>query len=137
MTDRLPDFIVVDDDEVNNMICEKVITRTIPGAVVISFTKPEAGLAFILSTFCDPDAGKATLLLDINMPTMTGWEFMNRFEKAGPVVKEKIFIYILSSSVNPVDKDRAANNNDVTGYIEKPLTPEFIKTLDINNLNNV
>ena len=129
MSDRRPRFIVVDDDPVNNSICRKVITRIFPNADVMTFTEPETGLAYIISTFSKPNVGRAILFLDINMPTMTGWEFIERFEKFGTTIKEQLYIYVLSSSVNSVDKEKAKHNRNIVDYIEKPLSLSIVESL--------
>ena len=67
------------------------------------------------------------LFLDINMPIMTGWEFMKEFEKLNTLIKDQIFIYILSSSIDQEDKLKAKNHPDVVDYIEKPLSAEILK----------
>jgi CheY-like chemotaxis protein len=66
------------------------------------------------------------ILLDLNMPIMSGWEFLERFEELDEIIKKQVKIYILSSSVDPRDKERAGKNKDVEDYIVKPLTKEIV-----------
>lgn len=124
---ELPDFMVIDDDPVNNKICSIIIHKQYPGKSIDSFTDPEAGLAFITKKYGVPDANKAILLLDINMPVLTGWDVLERFSKMDDNIKDKFKIFILSSSVDHYDKQKAKNNKLVSGYIEKPLTLAAIK----------
>lgn len=123
-------FIIVDDDPINNFITKRVITNIRPHADVITFTEPEEGLDYVLSTFTKPNDGKAILLLDINMPTMTGWQFMERLEHEGAIVGERLLIYILSSSIDAADKERAEVNPHIKDYIMKPLTAEGVLSFD-------
>jgi len=132
MQDKQLRIIIVDDDPINNMICKKVIIKTIPKADIISFTEPEAGLVYLLSMFENKQAAKAILFLDINMPTITGWEFIDQLVAGGIKINVQLFIYILSSSVNPTDKEKAKINNNVVDYIEKPLSVEVVKSLALN-----
>ena len=120
-------FIVIDDDPINNLLCSKNIKKNIQEADVITFTEAEKGLDHIKSFFNEPNIENAVLFLDINMPIMTGWEFMEEFEKLNFLIKNKIFIYILSSSIDQEDKLKAKNHPDIIDYIEKPLSPEFLK----------
>ena len=60
------------------------------------------------------------------MPTMTGWEFIEQYEKFRGEVKKQITIYILSSSVDQRDMDKAATNQHIKGFISKPLKREAI-----------
>ena len=122
-------FIVIDDDSINNLLCSKNIKKNIPDAEVITFTEAEKGLDYIKSNFSKPNMGSAILFLDINMPIMSGWEFMQQFEKVDTVIKNQISIYILSSSIHQDDKQKAKNHPDVVDYIEKPLSVEFLKNI--------
>ena len=61
------------------------------------------------------------ILLDLNMPLMDGWEFLEIFERDFPQFAERTKVYILSSSINPNDKDRAITEKGVCGFVEKPL----------------
>lgn len=127
-------FIVIDDDPINNLLCSMSIKKSVPDADVITFTEGGIGLDFIKSNFKDPNGGTAILFLDINMPTMSGWEFMDEFQNVEPVIKDQVFIYILSSSVSQVDKDKAKNHPDVIDYIEKPLLKDVLNAC-LNSFN--
>ena len=69
------------------------------------------------------------ILLDLNMPLMDGWEFLETFEKEFPQFAERTKIYILSSSINPMDKERAVREKGVCGFVEKPLDFDQIERL--------
>jgi CheY-like chemotaxis protein len=120
-------FIVVDDDFINNMLCRFIIETVIPEADIQTYTDPETALTYIGSAYANADALTTVLFLDINMPTLTGWEFLEAFEQFDPSVKEKLRVYMLSSSVDPNDKERATGNKNVLEYVEKPLTKECVK----------
>ncbi|CAN5646885.1 hypothetical protein BH10BAC5_BH10BAC5_22820 [soil metagenome] len=67
------------------------------------------------------------LFLDINMPSMTGWEFLEEFRKFSKTVHKQFTIYMLSSSVDSSDKEKASSNIFVSGYISKPLRQETLR----------
>ena len=69
------------------------------------------------------------ILLDINMPLMNGWEFLNLFDKLEDKVKSYYKVYIISSSVSVVDKELAQSNHNIVDYISKPLTSEIILSI--------
>lgn len=119
---EIPNFIVIDDDRINNTICRKIILSVAPDADIQTFFDPNAGLVYIQSAYGTYDAKNVILLLDINMPTLFGWEVLEEFKSFSEVVRQHFKIFMLSSSVNPQDKERAAVNPLVSGYIEKPLT---------------
>ena len=120
-------FIVVDDDYINNELCRINIEEVFPEANIETFTVPEAALLYIKSTVVDVNVLISILFFDINMPTLSGWEFLESYELFDELIKNKIRIYMLSSSVDHRDKKRATDNKNVLGYFEKPLTTENIK----------
>ncbi|MEJ2614812.1 MAG: response regulator [Ignavibacteriaceae bacterium] len=129
---KIPDFILFDDDPVNNTLCHITIRNTFKDAKIKTFTIPVKGFHYISTEF-DIDLHKtAILFLDINMKGMTCWEFLEEFEQLDEKIRSKFKIFILSASLNPADKERAADNKNVVSYIEKPLTKEKI----INIVNN-
>ncbi len=67
------------------------------------------------------------ILLDINMPLMGGWEFLNHFESRFPQFATSMPIFILSSSINPEDKEKANNDPRVMCMLEKPFDFEQIE----------
>ena len=123
-------FIIVDDDPISNFISKKLILKANLDADVQSFTESVEGLNYVLSTLAKPQEGTAVLLLDINMPALTGWQFMERLETKGSIVDERLLIYILSSSIDPADLSKAKDNPHICDYIMKPLTLEIVKSFD-------
>ncbi|MBK5214993.1 MAG: response regulator [Flavobacteriaceae bacterium] len=118
-------YILVDDDPISNMICKMVLKRTLGEVETTAFTEPKEALKFIQNewiTVLEP----TILYLDINMPTLSGWEFLEHYEKLGEEVRKKFSIYILSSSVHQHDIDKSKANKHVKGFISKPLQPETV-----------
>jgi len=120
-------FIVVDDDPISNTICKLTLEMVLGKVDLESFTNPKEALDYITEKYAMPVPWKTILLLDINMPIMSGWEFLERFDALSENVKAAIDIYILSSSVDPRDKDRSYSNKNVRNYLLKPLTADVIK----------
>ena len=121
-------YILVDDDPFNNMISSGEIESTLGQVDIATFEIPEEGLSFIQHEYIK-SLVPTILFLDINMPTLTGWEFMEQYNKFSDHVKKQISIYILSSSVDPLDKNKAESNENIKGFISKPLESETILTL--------
>ena len=114
-------FVLVDDDEISNMIYSMVIEDALGGADIQSFTEPEEGLAHIQNI-----KGPTILFLDINMPTLTCWEFLEQYEKFSEDIKARVKIFILSSSIDYCDRDKAAANKYVQGFLSKPLQSDTV-----------
>ncbi|MDO3695212.1 response regulator [Wenyingzhuangia sp. chi5] len=118
-------FILIDDDNISNFINERMIRIEYPDAEVVPYTNPIKGLEFISTHLTK----KYFLFLDINMPEMTGWEFIEQINQADINVKENLQIYMLSSSVEPSDLERVKNYDNIVGFIEKPLNSKFLVSL--------
>lgn len=128
-------FILIDDDPMNNLICKLTIEMTLGQTEVKAFVNPENGLDYIQSEFSNPDSDvSALLLLDINMPIMSGWEFLEMFDNLSFEVKDRIKICILSSSIDERDKERSYANKNVLEFLVKPLTDKDIQRLTMMEL---
>ena len=121
-------FIIIDDDEFNNRICTVTIEKIDKNTHITTFTDPLDGLSHIEKEYAKPgNSDTAILFLDINMPVMSGWDFLDRFDEFHESVKKRIKIHILSSSVDKRDMERARLNKQVAHYLIKPLTKETIR----------
>ena len=122
MTQTTKRFLLIDDDPMSNFISIRVLENSLGEVHIDDFTVPEEGLEFIKSRHSHiPSDGKTILFLDINMPTLSGWEFLEAFELLDESIKECYIIFILSSSVNLNDVNIAKANPLVVDFIEKPL----------------
>ncbi len=120
-------FIVIDDDALNNKICKSCIMKMFTEANVTTFTDPQQGFDFVANEYGDSNTDHdAILFLDINMPVMNGWEFLDLFDQLSDNIKSRIKIHMLSSSVDKRDMERAQTNKNVVYYHIKPLTKETV-----------
>ena len=123
-------FILIDDDPMNNLICKLTIEMTLGQTEVKAFVNPENGLEYIQSAFSHSDSDdSAVLLLDINMPIMSGWEFLEMFDNFSFDVKDRVKVCILSSSIDERDKERSYANKNVIEFLVKPLTDKDIQRI--------
>ena len=125
----IPDFIVIDDDDINNIICDRILQMTFPGVSVQTFIDPELGLEYIQAEYSKGDANNAVLFLDINMPVLSGWDVLDRLGHFSRFVTAHIKIFMLSSSIDPQDKKRAIRNPLVSNYMSKSLSHDKLKRL--------
>lgn len=123
--------VIIDDDRLNNLICKKLI-EIVSGDIaptVVDFTSPELGLHYISDSCSTMNGNHVTLLLDLNMPNMSGWDFLVEFEKLDEHCKAAFTVFIVSSSHDPIDHRRAALNPNVKDFIVKPLTKDVVRRL--------
>lgn len=125
--------LLIDDDSMCNSISKILLKKKFqlnsPDEFeIISFNKPVEGLEFLKVSLQHHKFQKILILLDINMPLMSGWEFLVEYEH---LFKDQtdIKIYILTSSVSRADIDKAKENSNVEDLISKPLTTEIIERL--------
>jgi response regulator RpfG family c-di-GMP phosphodiesterase len=118
-------FILIDDDSMNNLICKLTIEMTLGESDIKAFVNPELGFEYVQSDFSKQDTS-ALLLLDINMPIMSGWEFLELFDNLSYSIKDRVRICILSSSIDDRDKERSYANKNVADFLVKPLTDKDI-----------
>jgi response regulator RpfG family c-di-GMP phosphodiesterase len=118
-------FILIDDDPMNNLICKLTVEMTLGESDIKAFVNPELGFEYVQSDFSKQDT-TALLLLDINMPIMSGWEFLELFDNLSYSIKDRVRICILSSSIDDRDKERSYANKNVADFLVKPLTDKDI-----------
>ncbi len=122
-------FILVDDDDTNNILCSLTIRKAFGDVAIQSFTNPVVALQHIGEHCGKSDAPHSILFLDLNMPEMTGWEFLDAFSEFGEAVRTAISIYIMSSSLDIRDREKAASISHVSKYFAKPITVPVLQRL--------
>jgi CheY-like chemotaxis protein len=132
---RPVNIMLVDDDEINNFITVKLIRKAYSDAVISTFLNGRLAIDKLKNILQhDPENIPDYILLDINMPVMNGWEFLEEYKTLSFNADKKITIYILSSSVFSNDIDKAKSYESVANFISKPLNLEAIKEV-FNVLN--
>ncbi|MBS7567007.1 response regulator [Mucilaginibacter sp. Bleaf8] len=114
-------FIVIDDSELDCFIAKKVIEHNDESTKVTIYKEATLALQAIRSTLATANLF-TIILLDLRMPVMNGFQFIEEFEKLPPYVQQQYAIYILSSTKNEIDINRALGYQTVVSALEKPLT---------------
>jgi len=121
--------MLIDDDEANNYLnkrtigkldCTEHIEVAKNGQIALELL--EKGLKM---KHCLPEL----IFLDINMPIMDGWEFLEEFGKLEPLKTFQIKIVMLTTSLNPADRAKSENIKEISGFVNKPLRDSFVKQL--------
>jgi len=125
-----PLIIIVDDDPVSSKIAEIAIQRSKPNIATRVFNDPLLALSTIVAEYTEEEFQKNILLLiDINMPEMNGWEFIESLNENIPFDGSRLKGIILSSSVDPADIEKSKEYPRVVHYLTKPFTIETASTI--------
>jgi CheY-like chemotaxis protein len=123
-------ILLVDDDEINNFISIKLIKKALLNTEITACLNGKFAIDQLLEiSRKDPSRLPDYILLDINMPIMNGWEFLEEYEKAKIDPQHKTKIFIISSSVFSNDISKAKSYPLVKDFISKPLNIEKITEL--------
>lgn len=129
----LKTLTLVDDDDIFVFLTKKVVEQTNLVDLIKVFGNGLDAINFIKENRHNVDVLPEIILLDLSMPIMNGWQFLEEFAKLNPSIGKKITIYICSSSISHDDITRAKSINEVSDYIIKPITKhkliDLIKTL--------
>ena len=131
---KFKSVLLVEDDPITILVCDRIIKMNHFSDVVKSRENGRRALDFlkessIVGTLPD------IIFLDINMPVMNGWDFLEELEEIKFSLSTLPRIFILSSTVDPEDLSRAKTFSTVENFISKPLDKEFLDSIPINKLN--
>lgn len=122
---------IIDDDPIHHRIVQIIIVKHKIFENYQSFTDARIAVEFLTENAKTSAELPDIILLDLNMPHMDGWEFLEEFKIIKPQLQKEIKIYIVSSSVDEQDILRSKTYPFVSEFISKPLSPESLK----NTLN--
>lgn len=120
--------LLVEDDPITVMVCERIIKMTFFAETVTSCQNGKIALDYLLSARENDDMPQL-IFLDINMPVMNGWDFLIELDKIKYDFKMLPDIYLLSSTVDPEDYNKAKNFKLIKDFISKPLSKEALNKI--------
>lgn len=122
----IKNIFLIDDDDVFVFIAKKIIAQTQMVEKITSFNNGKDALIFLEQHADFPESLPDLILLDLSMPVMDGWQFLEECSSLNLKLQKKITTYICSSSISAADFDRAKNISAVSDYIIKPISKEKI-----------
>lgn len=120
---------LVDDDEIYQFTFTKSLEKSKVSKRVLVFGDGEEAIDFISANLNDKESLPDLIFLDINMPVMDGWDFLEEYLQLRKGINKNITIYIVSSSVHEEDIERAKKISEVTDYLVKPISEAEVHTL--------
>lgn len=133
MPQNIETVCIIDDDSIYINLITKILELKKISKSVLVFKNGKEALDYFQSLVDHGDTNQipGIILLDINMPIMDGWEFLDQFAAINEKLPERINLYVVSSSINLRDIDRAKSIDIVSDYITKPLNlDDFDKILN-------
>jgi two-component system, chemotaxis family, chemotaxis protein CheY len=128
--DNSPIIALVDDDKIFQFTASKTIKSTDLTDKILQFENGEDALKFLKENKSDSSSLPDYIFLDINMPFVDGWMFLDDFVQLKSKLAKPMTIYMVSSSIDPRDINRAKGHSEVSDYVIKPVTRErFIELL--------
>lgn len=112
---------IIDDDPIYQIIMKKIIIKSGFFSSIMEFPNGKDAINFLKKNISHQTVFPDIILLDIEMPVLDGWGFMEEMNDLKSQINSEIQIYISSSSIAIEDKERAKNNPDILGYLSKPI----------------
>jgi CheY-like chemotaxis protein len=126
--------MLIDDNELDNFLNQQIIEGNNFSEKVYVNTGARSALEFLKNLSLHLDIADRILpdviFVDINMPMMDGFQFVEQFEKFAASLKKKIQVVILTTSINPEDRVRATLFKSKVSFLNKPLTDEMLNSME-------
>ena len=129
MSAPFPHFIIIDDSQLDCFIGEKIIQITGKLSSVKTFSQATEAFEFIKNSDHKVDDFITVIMLDIQMPVMNGFQFVEAFEELREDIKSHYAIFMFSSSINENDKNRMENHPSIRKFYNKPISKDIIASI--------
>jgi CheY-like chemotaxis protein len=117
--------LLIDDNYIDNFVTRKILESGNFADNIIVIQSPHEAITALRDGTVKPDV----IFLDIRMPLMSGFEFLQEYETLELDNKELTKIFMLSSSLDPTDMNKSKSNKYVAQFLHKPLTHEALEEL--------
>jgi len=124
---KLECIMLVDDDPNDNFFHERVIKKCNAAEVIVVKDSGKSALEYLRSNRSDGELRPNLVFLDVNMPSMNGWEFLEEYERLDASFKSSVIVVLLTTSENPDDRAKAVAMN--VDFSTKPLTRETLEEI--------
>jgi CheY-like chemotaxis protein len=126
MSSKEINICVIDDDDIYQFAVARIIESALNTSSVMSFYDGEEALEYFESLKGNDDPIPDIIFLDINMPRLNGFEFMEGYNKIKDRLSKKSKVYMVSSSIDPADIQRSKEMDGIEDYVSKPLDTDLV-----------
>ena len=127
---RFKRVLLVDDNDIDNFINERIITSSFFSEKVDVKTSTQAALDYLKKNASNAEALPQVIFLDLNMPVMDGFAFLEEYKTLPASLTATCKIVVLSSSISPDDINKASTNPLVQKYLNKPLAEKYLEAIN-------
>lgn len=132
MKKKLNSVLLVDDDDATNFIHKYVIEEAEFAKNIKVVENGQEALDYLKSNNDSGYERPNLIFLDINMPVMDGWEFLEHYKQLDKELQGHIMVVMITTSLNPDDKQHAESLGIIDHFMSKPLTVDMLKELQLN-----
>jgi len=123
--------MIIDDTYIDRYVIERVMKRHSYAEEILSMDSALDAIDYLSANIANPEKLPQLIFLDINMPEMNGFEFLERYEKLPEEVRSHCIVMMLTTSLHDEDRKKADDNPYVFMFINKPLTEEKLKAIGL------
>lgn len=116
--------MLIDDDEIFTYIIKKIIEESEIAEQITIFGNGRDAINYLTEVAGEEALLPKVIFLDLNMPLLDGWGFLDEYIRLKPKLCKKINLYVITSSVSTYDHDKSKEYSDITDFIVKPLAKE-------------
>ena len=135
ITELQPKFetvMIIDDNTIDLYVCSRMITKNNFGKKVLEYSVATEALKYLQDNQDNFSDLPQIIFVDIYMPVMSGFEFMEEYDKLSPALKEHCKAYIISSTIDNEDIVRSRIDKNVVSFQVKPITKDFLDRIEGN-----